>query len=442
MTLERFSLWFLNQLEMMPTQLVRESVARGPTQLLNALLGQREAEEVRALLDRPSNGHARVPTVFLPGIMGSLLASIRGISALLWINPDVVLDGHLNLLDLSDDATHDRSPDVEIVPVGIEKVTYLRLVLTLAQQSRLYEFPYDWRRPLEYNAGILRACILRWSSAHPTCRFVLVGHSMGGMVARTYVALYPREAEEHLARVVLLGSPLFGAPVAATIFTGEALNCQVVSKLHPQNNVRALTQNMPASYQLLPPPPELFPAGQPYPFNWDLYDARAWDFPGIRQDYLDGARRWHVRMAQTDPQVEMVQIAGCHRSTVVGVWQSPADGDDPPGTPRHFVSVCQESGAESGDDSVPLWSACPSGMVSYYVEENHQNLPSHDGVLNALMALVNGETPDLPRTLPAPSGLLERLRSANVVERALELRLRLESGDLRREDVQNLYFVR
>jgi hypothetical protein len=41
--------------------------------------------------------------VLLPGIMGSLLASVRGISAVLWFNPTVVLDGHINLLDLNDD---------------------------------------------------------------------------------------------------------------------------------------------------------------------------------------------------------------------------------------------------------------------------------------------------------------------------------------------------
>jgi len=430
--------WLLDWLEAAPLDLLRGSTLLDPRRLVERILGEREAEEVRALLDRPPSTAPRVPTVLLPGIMGSLLASIRGISTILWFDPTVILNGHLNLLDLNDDGTGDRSPDVEIVPVGIEKLFYLKLVLTLARETRLYEFPYDWRRHLEWNAQQLHRALERWSAAAPQRRFTLVGHSMGGMVARTYLALYPKEAEQRIERVILLGSPLHGVPLAALVFNGEIVECQIVARLHPDNDVLRFTSNLPVTYQLLPPPPELFLPERHYPLNWDIYDAGAWGLPNVRQDYLDDARSWHELMARADAQVETIEIAGCHRATLTDI-RCPAEGS--PGDSAYAL-VTQEHGEDSGDDTVPLWSVRKEGVSTYYIEDRHRNLPSNRAVLGAILELAHGGKPDLPRVVPEPSGLLERLRTAPAMQQAMELRRRLEAGELTREDLQKLFFAR
>jgi pimeloyl-ACP methyl ester carboxylesterase len=433
--------WLLDRLESMPLELLRNAPWGVPERFVGHLLGEREAEELRAMLGRPTRSTARPPTVFLPGIMGSLLASVRGISAMLWPNAEILLNGYINLLDLNEAGTGDRCPDVEIVPMGIEKFIYLKLIVTLARETRLYEFPYDWRRHLEWNAGILHECIQRWSLADPERRFVLIGHSMGGMLIRTYLALYPEEADQHVGQVILIGSPLYGAAEAALIFSSATSPAQVVQRLHPNNNVLQLTSNMPSNYQLLPPPAELFPVARPYPVNWDLYDARAWGLPHVRQDYLDDARRLHHLWAALDPQIPIHQIAGCNRATVTDVW-SPGLEDVDEAQEQGRTLVRQEAGADSGDDLVPLWSVRSEKVATYYVEEGHQQLPSNSQVLDAVINLIHGEPVDLPQTVPSPTSVLQRLAPASLRQQVAEIRQRIEDGTLSREDLEKLFFAR
>ena len=430
--------WILGQMESLPIELLRlDRFGGAPMRILDAVYGEQEAEEVRALLNRPTDAGRSPNTVLLPGLMGSLLASVRGISAMLWVNPTVITDGQINLLDLSDDGRHDRSPDVEIVPVGIEKLSYLKLILALSRASRLYEFPYDWRKHLEYNARLLRTSIRRWAGANPGRRFVLVGHSLGGMLARTYLALYPDEAERYVERIVLIASPLLGAAVTVLAFTGESAAGQLVARLGPGNDVVGFVRNLPVSYQLLPPPADLFCSDRPYPFNWDPYDAAAWGLEGVRQDYLDDAARLHRRLAAIGPPVEIVQIAGCHQNTITDVH---AAMGEVAGT-SSFERMAQECGADSGDGVVPLWSACCEGVPTYYVEEVHQTMPGNARVIDAVLRLVQGDEPDLPTALPEPSRLLNRLSSVPLVQQAAELKQRIESGEFRREDLIKLFFA-
>lgn len=435
--------WLLEQLEMVPADLIRQRANLRPwTWLFDRVLGKREAAELQALLDRPPSGRARVATVLIPGIMGSLLASTVGISALLWLNPTLLTNGGLNLLDLNEDGTGDRSPDVQIVPVGIEKLTYLKMILLLAKETRLYEFPYDWRRHLELSADHLHRSIERWSMSDPERRFALIGHSMGGLVARTYLARHPKEAERRISKVLMVGTPLQGATLAGLIFTGGTLPARIVTHLHPDNDVLGFAANLPASYQLLPPPPELFGADRPYPMNWDIYDAAAWGVSHLRQDYLDDARRLHEVWAKSDPQVEMVNIAGCHRRTLTDLWQAEVE-DGEAETPRpNFTLVHQERGEDSGDDSVPLWSARRKGVTTYYVEERHQLLPGNQQVLDALLELLHDGSCALPTAVPRPSGLLEQIKAAPLLQQVAELRERIEQGELSREDLEKILFAR
>lgn len=437
-----FANWLTSQLQWMPAEVVQKAsemaATRGSERLLELLLGNREAEEVRALLEREPVEGPRPAAVLLPGIMGSLLASIRGISTLLWYAPRIILDGHLNLLDLDAQGENDRSPDVEIVPVGIEKITYLKLILTLARLTRLYEFPYDWRRQLEANAHLLHQSLVRWTQAAPERRFTLVCHSMGGMLARTYAALYPEEAERLIERIIMLGTPLHGTAIAACIFDGSTPQATVVQRLNPNNDVTSFASNLPSAYQLLPPPPESFSPDRPYPFDWDIYDAGAWGLPNVRQDYLDRARQWHELLASSNPQVEMALIAGCHHETITDVQLQPDAPDDEP----TLKPVRRDDRSEGGDSQVPLWSVQDTSVTTYYVSCSHTELPGHPKVLDALGRLLAGETPQLPRDVPErPSSLLERIAPAPLLEQVAELRRHIESGQTRREDIGRMTFL-
>jgi pimeloyl-ACP methyl ester carboxylesterase len=447
-----FGRWLLSQLEMMPLHVFREGAGRRlQERLIGRIMSEQEAEELYALLNCPQGNGTRVATVLLPGVMGSLLASVEGISALLWLNPTVMLNGHINLLDLNVEGTGDASPDVRILPVGIEKLVYLKMILALAHETRLFEFPYDWRRHLEWNARLLHRAIARWSETDPERRFVLVGHSMGGMLARTYMALYPREAERRIQRLILLGSPLYGSPLTIMLFYGQTLPAQIVSRLHANNDVVGLVANMPSAYQLLPPPPELFPGGRAYPVNWDLYDAREWRLPIVRQDYLDDARAWQQLVANSDPQVSIVQIAGCHRRTLTDLWKPLREDEEQQDVDDMTIdgSACsnvtlvhQQIGEDSGDNSVPLWSTRCERYGTYYIEEEHQLLPRNNDVIRATLSLIHDDKPHLPQVLPAPIGRSASLRGTSLMEQVAELRQRIEAGVLLGEDLDRLFFAR
>jgi pimeloyl-ACP methyl ester carboxylesterase len=73
-------------------------------------------------------------------------------------------------------------------------------------------FHYDWRQPLSFNVTRLKAHIDRIKDETGQEMVDLVGHSMGGLVARTYVqsALYQTSGND-VAHLVTVGSPHKGA---------------------------------------------------------------------------------------------------------------------------------------------------------------------------------------------------------------------------------------
>ncbi len=431
--------WLADQLESMPMDTLR-NLTPGAENWLARIFGSQEADELRALLTSPARRDSGVSTVFLPGMMGSQLASVSGISGMLWFSGPVVMNGKINLLDLDEEGSADRSPEVQIVPVGIEKTSYLKTVLTLARETRLYEFPYDWRKRIETSAEQLHQALQRWSGDDPERRFTLVAHSMGGVVARAYLALHPQEAERRVERLILLASPLYGAPIVASIFSGDNPAVQIVDRLHPDNHVRRFVLSAPSCYQLLPPPPELWPADLSYPLNWDAYDAAAWGLPGLRQDYLDAARACHERVLRADPQVEIWQIAGCNHPTTVAMRRVD-EGEDDAETPQ-YIPMLEESGENSGDDTVPLWSTRREGVRTLYVEDSHAGVPANKQVLDSVIKLAHGEPPALPETLPKQRGLLSQIGMADLGQQVAQLRKKFEAGSLNKEDIYKMFFAR
>jgi pimeloyl-ACP methyl ester carboxylesterase len=362
---------------------------------------------------------------------------VRGIITLLWVNPLLFLKGQSAYLELNDDGSADAEPGIEAVPVGLEKMVYTKIGLALRKRCILYEFPYDWRRPIEYNAGVLAQTLEKWSGGNPRRRYTLVGHSMGGLVARAYLALYPQQAERRVKQVIMHGTPHFGAAGAVENMALGSRELKIVSLLNSNNVPMRLLLNLPGIYELLPAPPALFPAGRPYPADWDLYKATEWQVQGIRQDYLELGQRFHELLAGADPQTPLIQIAGCNQDTVVEVQH----GETSSGAPE-FRTVRSEEGRDAGDGTVPHWSAVLPGAQMYFVQEIHRYLPTNKRVIQATLDLVEGGAPDLPTELPPrKAGWFERDALAREETAASELRARLEEGAASERDLSQLYFV-
>ncbi len=400
------------------------------------LVGTDTIAEIQKVSFAPPFTGSREHVVLLPGIMGSLLASIRGVTTLLWINPLLFLQGNARYLRLNSSGDGDESPDVECVPMGLEKMTYLKIALQINRQAHLHEFPYDWRRPIEYNADILKNALDRWSDGDPDCKFNLVAHSMGGLVSRTYMARHPKHAEQHVRRLIMHGTPNFGAASAIdNLINGNSMMA-TVDKLNDQNEMRSLVYCLPSVYQLLPSPVECFPSGRDYPADFDLYDAMAWRMPNIQQKYLDGAKKLHLALAASDPQVPVNVIAGGNIETVLGAKLG-FDRDVP-----KLEVLRSSNGADSGDGTVPLWSAELPGAKVYYTQVNHRDLPGNKSVIQATLDLINTGDCKLPETLPPPKPFFfEPSVSVPVDVQAEDLRAKIETGIVSEHDLKNLYFA-
>jgi pimeloyl-ACP methyl ester carboxylesterase len=400
------------------------------------LFGAQEMTDMQELIKQPRPRGLREAVVLLPGFMGSLLTSIRGLTTFLWINPAIFLNGQSSHLELNPTGTGDRDPEIESVPFSLEKVTYLKISIALRRQVELFEFPYDWRRPIEQSGDLLHECLERWAGGgDPGKRFTLVGHSMGGIVARAYLARHGQAAEKRIKRVIMHGTPHLGAASAVENIAVGNRNLEIMQALNANNAPRRLLLNMPSVYQLLPAPPELFPSGQAYPANWDLYAAADWRMDGIRQDYLDAGRRFHELLAKAGPQVDVVQIAGCHLDTVVAVQRS----FTPDGKSQYELTRVGQ-GPDGGDGTVPLWSAILPGARMYYIQEVHRDLVKNDQVIQATLDLIHGGAPQLPTQLPPPkTGWFGRDVVPPPELEAKRLRSRLEQGTASQQDLSLLY---
>lgn len=401
------------------------------------MLGLEQAVQVRELALEPEARGMRQAVVLLPGVMGSLLASVRGVTSMLWLNPLIFVNGQCQYLQLNQDGSADASVEIDCTAFSLEKLSYLKIGLALRKKTDLFEFPYDWRRPIEYNADVLHQSIERWSDGNPGQQFTLVGHSMGGLVSRAYLARHPDSAERRVRRLIMHGTPHFGAAAAVeNLFNGNQM-MSVIDRLNDRNDMRRVVLSMPSLYELLPAPPDLFPSGRAYPANWDLYDASAWQLDGLRQDYLEAARRFYRLLADSDPQVPQVEIAGCHVNTMVGVERVHDNLEKP-----HLNLAYQDEGPDSGDGTVPLWSALLPKAEIYYFQGVHRSLPDKREVIDATLDLIEGGRCDLPAELPRPkTGLFRRELEAPPEVEAQQLRQKIETGSAGREDLEKLYFA-
>ena len=400
------------------------------------------AEDVAQMIE-PQGKRAvtgpRKAVVLLPGLMGSLLTSIRGMTTPLWINPTIILNGQSRYLELNADGTGDAAPNIQSVPTNLERLCYLKIALTLRSEALLFEFPYDWRLPIEKNGDLLGQFLDRWAEGNDKMQFTLVGHSMGGLVSRAFVARHPEDAKRRVERVIMHGTPHFGAAGAvADMWQGNSM-VEIAEALNGNNDMRRMVFNMPSAYQLLPAPPDLFPQGRPYPVTmFDVYKASEWRKEGVRQDYLDRGREFHELLADHDHPVEMIEIAGCHLETKTDVALH-VDSKDRP----EINLVTQKEGPDSGDSTVPLYSAVLPGATMYYIQEKHRYLPRNEDVIKATLDLIYGRKPKLPTKLPKPKGGLFGTRDVVVspeVE-AQRLRQRIENGTATEEDLEKLFFL-
>ncbi|ATB31197.1 lipase/acyltransferase domain-containing protein [Melittangium boletus] len=348
--------------------------------------------------------------VLLPGLLGSVLQregkEIWGLSGSAIFRALFSGLGSVKSLtlksdsggELADDGVEATSvlPDTHLIP-GLWKVDgYTRVAETLVGRlglipgANFFEFPYDWRRDIRFTAKRLARESARWlhtwrhsHGGSPDARLILVGHSMGGIVARYFLECL--EGWKDTRALITFGTPHRGSFMAL-----HALAVGFRKDLGPVNlvDLTEMVRSLPSAYQLLPMypcvqlpdgrmvrPGEAAAIGQMDPskaaqglaFQREIMSAV--ESNARNTDYLE--RGYHLH-----------PVVGTFQPTMQGARLNAAGGLD--------MLWSEPDGADhGGDGTVPRVSALP-------LEERHQvramySPTAHASLQNAFEVLAHVE---------------------------------------------------
>jgi hypothetical protein len=335
-----------------------------------------EADQELSRLARRAAGMRGGPrALILPGIMGSTIGRPRkGLpDDIKWFDPAEIALGGMTRLALPRGRRFGA--------LGVLRFAYerLRLVLRIAGYDAVFH-PYDWRLDLATNGRALADRLITERRQD----VVLVGHSMGGLVARAALA---QKGAERIARVIQLGTPNRGAFVAIQALRGTyplIRRLAMLDLLHDADEIaeRVLT-TFPGLCELLPPATACK--------GFDPFDAAQWPKgPSPAAGLLANARRGIETLPPPDERFRL--IAGFGQDTVLGLkWRA---------------QRLEFGRGPAGDGTVPLALAHWPGLPTWYVEESHGSLPGNVDVGRAVIDLARGDTTAaLPHVLPRRRGV-------------------------------------
>lgn len=356
--------------------------------------------------------------VLLPGITGSALAKdgrdvwafsggalMRAAFSLGHDIQDLALkEDPPDVDDLGDGVTAPRvMPDLHLIP-GLWKIDgYTRVADAIKTTfeadagQNFFEFPYDWRRDNRVAARLLARQSHDWlkawreRSGNQDAKLILIGHSMGGLVARHFLEML--EGWKTTRTLITFGTPYRGS-LNALGFVANGLSKKVgpFTLMDLSNLLRSFT----SVYQLLPIYP-CFDDGSgtlvrvtetsAVP-NLDAH--RAADALGFHRDIREAVERNQKDPAYLRDRYDI--------RPVVGTFQPTSQSARLSGETAEMLSTYMGED-QDGDGTVPLVSATPFEMGNQpdamYAAERHGSLQNFDPVLVQLSGVLSGLDLDL-----------------------------------------------
>ena len=354
--------------------------------------------------------------VLLPGITGSVLANAGGkevwspSAGAVW-RAIASFGGSIEDLILA--ASGDPGgvtaprlmPDITIVP-GLIKIDgythierYLVEQLGLTPGKNYFPFPYDWRLDNRVAARQLEARALDWlskwrsSSGAADARLVLIGHSMGGLVARYFLECLG--GWQHTRTLITLGTPHRGS------LNGVDFLVHGMKKgIGPLGlDLGPLLRSYPSVYQLLPIYPCIDIGKQP--LARVAAAAESGQLPNVNAQRAVAARAFHT-------EIEEAQASNAAQAAYAekGYRLIPLVGIEQP----TYQSALSRSGKVEmlrsyngknmgGDGTVPRVSATPielsNAQREVFAAEMHGALQNADGTLVNLEGILTQPGIDL-----------------------------------------------
>jgi pimeloyl-ACP methyl ester carboxylesterase len=387
---------------------LQEALDRGDIATVRRLLMDLDAEDQRLLAEEMgSEAFARArgtaargarsgklgKVLVLPGIMGTELDSVdrKGDTDRIWINFIRLIAGRIVDLGLNDDGSP-AQPGTHVRIAGVHRKTYLPLLLELDTRWDVRPFGFDWREDIDKSAARLDGEIKAFGAGGP---LHLVAHSMGGLVSRRFIQLFPdtwkamedTSGEGRGGRLIMVGTPNRGSFAIPLTLTGAEKLVKLLAKAdveHSPKELLAIIGTLLGLYQMLPSP--LVELGDDHK---RLFEVTSWGNVPVRKALLAKADKFQRALDKvTDPQ-RLLYIAGANLRTPVGI-EVVANGQF-----SYFQSL-------DGDGRVPHELGLLEGVTTYWVDEGvHGDLVKHSKVLDGITELLQtGLTSVLPTTKP------------------------------------------
>ena len=202
-----------------------------------------------------------IPIIIVPGFMGSFLMA-QSDRTHLWPPSPLSPNTSLQRLKLESDGSQ-RQADTAVasdvarwqtvISGGYQRTFDFFAQFGYVENTSIFGFPYDWRLDIRDTATALGATIQTARARTASSRVILLGHSMGGLVAAQYCLGVARSMAD-VERLFFLGAPMLGAPAALQQLR-YAISAPFLSwiGLVPTNaDLQWIVGTWPAAYALLP----------------------------------------------------------------------------------------------------------------------------------------------------------------------------------------------
>ena len=279
--------------------------------------------------------------------------------------------------------------DVHLIP-GLWKIDgYTKLIEDIKDKfdvewnQNLFEFPYDWRRDNRVASRQLATKARAWLNAwrkngDPEAKLILVGHSMGGLIARHFLEC--REGWRDTRTLVTFGTPYAGSM--------NALDTLVNGKRMRFFDLTEVARSLTALYQLLPVY-RCYDAG-----DGNLVRVTDAEIPHVEAAKVNAGLAFHEEISDAveenkkdaeyrDGRYDIRPIVGIEQPTAQSGMR---DGDR--------VKLLRRRGEEDvgGDGTVPRPSATPREFEqldnAIYSPERHASLQNDGDVLFQLRGIL------------------------------------------------------
>ncbi|MEP7204332.1 MAG: hypothetical protein ABI894_17100 [Ilumatobacteraceae bacterium] len=345
--------------------------------------------------------------VLLPGILGSVLErdgrDVWAMSPGAAWSALISLGGSVNDLelhgddpsvdDLGDGVTAPRlQPDLHLIPGlwSIDGYSHIRssifATFDVVEGQNWFDFPYDWRRDNRVAARHLAERAPDWlrawrqRSGNNDAQLILVGHSMGGLVARHYLEVLEGWRD---TRMLIT----FGTPYRGSLNALDFLCNGFKKKIGPLGiDLTRLLRSLTSVYQLLPRYPVVDSGAG------DLTRiAETADLPGVDPKRAKAALQFHLDI---DAAIEARQPNAYAIHPVVGILQ-------PTSQSARFHNgkvqmMTSHAGVDrAGDGTVPRVSATPLELADQgreiYAPDQHGSLQNSIGPLTQLIGVLSAQ---------------------------------------------------